>query len=422
MKKAAKNFVASILGRQVRRLQARADFKVIAVAGSVGKTSTKLAIASLLSQKYNVRVQAGNYNDLVSVPLIFFGEKLPNIYNPLAWLKVFRRISRQIKKPYPHQIVIVELGTDGPGQIGQFKKYLQVDIGVLTAIAPEHMEFFSDLQAVAKEELSLADLSCKLLVNSDLVATDYLLDLKIPFSTYGTQQLANTRLGNIVFNDQNCDFDVEKNGQIFMHGAHESILEPQIYSVAAAIAVAIEMGMNADEIERGIRSIKPISGRMQRLEGTNNSTIIDDTYNASPQAAKSALNMLYRIKAPQKIAILGNMNELGGYSQSAHRELGELCDPRELDLVATIGPDANKFLAVAAEAKGCKVKTFTSPQAAGEFVRAQVKPGAVILVKGSQNKVFAEEAVKLLLANQADTIKLVRQSTEWLKIKERAFG
>jgi len=161
---------------------------------------------------------------------------------------------------------------------------------------------------------------------------------------------------------------------------------------------------------------------MQRLPGVGGSLIIDDTYNASPQAMKAALDTLYRLKASYKIAILGNMNELGKYSKKAHQEIGRYCDPKKIDLVITIGPDANQYLAEAAKDKGCQVKTFNNPYSAGKFAKSQIKENTAILVKGSQNGVFAEEAVKLLLANSADSNKLVRQSPEWLRKKRQAFG
>ncbi len=169
--------------------------------------------------------------------------------------------------------------------------------------------------------------------------------------------------------------------------------------------------MTKPAIEKGIASIKPVSGRMQHLEGIKGSIILDDTYNASPEAMRASLDTLYRIKAPQKIAILGNMNELGGYSQREHEAAGKYCDPRELDLVVTIGPDANKYLAPAAEKTGCNVKTFDSPYAAGKYIKEIIEPGAVILAKGSQNKVFAEEAVKQFLASSKDKINWCAKAT-----------
>jgi UDP-N-acetylmuramoyl-tripeptide--D-alanyl-D-alanine ligase len=179
--------------------------------------------------------------------------------------------------------------------------------------------------------------------------------------------------------------------------------------------------MTPDQIAKGLANIKPVPGRMQRLRGVEGSLIIDDSYNSSPDAAKLALDYLYSINAPQKIAVLGNMNELGGYSKQAHEEIGSYCDPKQLELVITIGPDANNFLAKAAEAKGCRVERFDNPYKAGDFIRPLVKQGAAILVKGSQNKVFAEEAIKPLLADQADSEKLVRQTPQWLNVKRGAF-
>jgi UDP-N-acetylmuramoyl-tripeptide--D-alanyl-D-alanine ligase len=421
MKKLAKGFVASILGWQVRRLRNKNNFKVIAVGGSIGKTSTKLAVARVLEQEFKVRFQDGNYNDPVSVPLVFFGQKLPSIFNPLAWLTIFWKNEQIIKKKYPYEVVVVELGTDGPGQIKQFERYINADIGILSAITPEHMVYFGDLDAVAREELYLGKLVDKLFINQDLVPVDYLKDLSDTDVTYGIKNPAQIRMTNIKFDENSASFKIGQGPTTLVEGEHEQITEPQLYSITAATAVAQELGMAKSAMERGIKSIKPVSGRMQHLEGIKNSLILDDTYNASPEAMLAALDTLYRINAPQKIAVLGNMNELGDYSQREHKAVGEYCDPKELDLVVTIGPDANKYLASAAEEAGCNVKTFSSPYAAGRYVKEILESNAVVLVKGSQNRVFAEEAVKILLANPKDSSKLVRQSEYWLKIKQKAF-
>jgi UDP-N-acetylmuramoyl-tripeptide--D-alanyl-D-alanine ligase len=421
MKRKLRNIVASVLGSQVKRLRKRNKFIVIAVAGSIGKTSTKMAVAHVLSQGYKVQYQQGNYNDLVSVPLIFFGKELPSLFNPFAWAVVFLHNERVIRSKYPYEIVVVELGSDAPGQLKQFKQYLQADIGILTAIVPEHMANFADLDAVAKEEMTLAELSTKLFVNKDLCAEEYLKLLPPATVTYGIKQLADIRMSNIHFNDEGADFEITYGPITFLKGSHERVTEPQLYSICAAVAVATELEMTTTAVDKGIRELTPVNGRMQRLRGHNNSIIIDDTYNASPEAVKGALDTLYRIQAPQKIAILGNMNELGGYSQKEHQAIGEYCDPRELTLVVTIGPDANKYLAPAAEEKGCLVKTFDNPVDAGKFVSERLQPEAIVLAKGSQNGVFAEEAVKQLLDDPKDAQKLVRQSKRWMKIKHKNF-
>lgn len=421
MRNLAKKMVATVLGWQVRRLRRKNNFKIVAVTGSIGKTSTKLAIARVLGQKYKVQFQEGNYNDIVSVPLIFFGRSLPGIYNPFAWLVAFLGNERALRQHYPYEVVVVELGTDAPGQIKQFKKYIDADIAVITAITPEHMEFFEDLGAVAKEELSVTQFSQRVLANKDLIPPEYLEDLAEQVVSYGVKTQAEIRMVNVKFDDQNASFDIIHGPTTIVHAQHEQITEPQLYSICAAAAVGGSLGMSPADIEKGIRAIKPVAGRMRHLEGLKGSLIIDDTYNASPEAMRGALDTLYRLKATSKIAILGNMNELGGYSQREHHMIGEYCDSRELSVVITLGPDANKYLAPAAEAKGCNVKRFDSPYEVGNYLKSVLSPGTVVLAKGSQNKVFAEEAVKILLANPRDASKLVRQSKEWLKIKRKSF-
>lgn len=422
MKKLGKKIVVSILGRQVRKLRKKHHIKVIGVVGSIGKTSTKLAIAQALGKHLRVRYQFGNYNDIVTVPLIFFGHAQPSLLNIFAWLKIFLDNSRQIRGQYPYDVVVVELGTDGPGQIAQFQRYLQLDYAVVTAIAPEHMEFFPDLQAVAKEELSVQKLSQRIIYNADLVDAEFAGLIPEGSISYGINNKdSQYYLYNIFHSANGLEGDVRQGGEIILHVAHEVVSEVQMYAVLATIVLGRELGLKPTQILEGIKAITPVSGRLRRLRGINGSMIIDDTYNASPEAVKFGLETLYKLDAPQKIAVLGNMNELGTMSAEAHKQIGELCDPAQLNLVVTIGPDANKYLAPAAKNKGCTVQSFDDPYSAGEYLQGKIEANAVIFAKGSQNGVFAEEAVKKLLADPEDASKLVRQSPYWLKIKQQQF-
>lgn len=400
MKKLAKKVVAAILGYQVRALTKKNDIKVIGVVGSIGKTSTKLAIATVLKESFRVQYQEGNYNDIVFVPLIFFGEDMLSLFNPFTWLGVFWRNHKQLRRPYPYDVVAVEMGSDAPGQILPFKKYLNLEIGVLTAITPEHMQSFDSLDAVADEETSVAQFSSLVLANQDLCDQKYLSPIS-QLVTYGFSTGA--------------DFKPDPKLQSGKSKA-------ETYSALAAVAVAKKLGMDDTAIQKGLLNIQPVAGRMRKLAGINGSTIIDDTYNSSPDAVKMALDNLYSYAAPQKIAVLGNMNELGHFSKTAHQDIGAYCDPKQLELVVTIGPDANEYLAPAASKAGCKVHSFDSPYDAGEFLKPIIKKGAIILIKGSQNKVFAEETTKCLLADPADAAKLVRQGDSWMKIKRKAFS
>jgi UDP-N-acetylmuramoyl-tripeptide--D-alanyl-D-alanine ligase len=346
---------------------------------------------------------------------------MPSLLNPFAWFKVLLKNEVQIHRSFPYEVVVVEVGTDGPGQIMAFEQYLHADIAVLTSIAPEHMEFFADLDAVAVEELAIQDYSDIVLVNADLTDDRYIEQIERA-ETYALHNPATYKVSKFSFQPDGVAFEVQKQGKKFINASHSGISEPHLYSLTAAISVADHLGMSSEEIIAGLEHVQPVSGRMQRLNGINGSTIIDDSYNASPEAVKAALDTLYRIDAPLKIALLGNMNELGDFSKQAHIEIGEFCDPKQINEVLTLGPDANEYLAIAAANAGCKVTKFETPYDAGKHLAEIITDGAVVLVKGSQNRVYAEEAIKEILADPRDVSKLVRQSPSWLKKKAQNFN
>jgi len=418
-KRLAREIVCSILESQVRRLRKKHTFSVIAVAGSIGKTSTKITIARLLQATQNVLWQEGNYNDRVTVPLIFFGHSMPGLLNIFAWLVIMIKNERIIARPYPYQYVVAEIGTDGPGQLQQFA-YLRPELVVMTAVTAEHMEFFGTLDAVAAEELSILSFAKQSLVNIDDTPAEYLRDRT--FRSYGLDSKAlyhvTERTGQGL-QGQKIQFQLGKKDIV---SVTVPLLGQQGAKVAlAAVAAAHTLGLPTADIEKGAATIAAFAGRMQILHGILNSTLIDDTYNSSPVAAKAALDVLQSGDAPQRIAILGSMNELGSYSPDAHKEVGEHCDPEALDWVVTVGEAAKKYLAPVAKAKGCQVTSFLDPYKAGRFVKAQLKEGAVVLAKGSQSGIFTEESLKVLLADKADEAKLVRQSRLWMNTKGKQF-
>ncbi len=417
MKKAGKSLVVTFLSWQVRRLLKRNNTKVVAVAGSIGKTSTKFAIAGMLRTYYKVQMQDGNYNDAVTVPLVFFGEaNPPNLTNPIAWLRIFWRNESMLSKKYPYDVVLVELGSDGPGQLEHFSKLLRPDIGVLTAITPEHMEFFKTLEAVAREELQIAKFCEQMVVCVDDVEPQHLAKITNPI-TYGLSTDADFRLSG-----EGHEITITHDDKAIKATSNLIGLHVQ-KSLAAAAAVAISLGQSfGEDMAAAVGSITAVPGRMQLLDGKNDSTVIDDTYNnVAPEPVLAALDVLYEWPARNRIAVLGNMNELGEHSQEAHIRVGKYCDPEQLQLVMTIGPEANTFLAEEARKAGCKVETFDSPYQLGKSLLNHLNKDTVVLVKGSQNRVFLEEAVKQILRNENDVDKLVRQSDKWLKHKTEHF-
>jgi len=418
VKSTLKNILASILEWQVRRLRNRNNFKIIGVVGSIGKTSTKLAIAKVLESEKRVRYQEGNYNDIISVPLIFFGHTMPSIWNVFSWIKIIFQNEIQIYSDFLFDFVIVELGTDAPNQINQFRKYLYLDIAVVTAVALEHMEFFDSLKDVSEEEWSVNYFSEIIFANKDLcsVVPENIDHKKVFF--YGKDFGSIFKIENISKIKEGFSFDILKTDKKIMDLSVSVISEVQLYSIVAAVIVAKTINISDQKIKEGVKKIAGFAGRMQKLKGIKNSLIIDDTYNASPSAVKMAIDTLKSYPTLQRVAILGMMNELGDISKEEHRKIGQYCDPKSLDLIVTIGQDANTFLASAAIENGCNVYKAKNSIDAGEFLKDKIKEKAVILAKGSQNGVFAEEALKPLLANPADISKLVRQDAVWMKKKQ----
>ena len=197
--------------------------------------------------------------------------------------------------------------------------------------------------------------------------------------------------------------------------------EHNIRSITGAAAAGLACGMDIQEVAASLAKIQPVSGRMNILHGIRGCTLLDDTYNASPIAMEHSLKTLYSLESKHKIAVLGDMNELGGISETEHKKIGKLCDPKQLALIITVGNLSKTYLAPVAEANGCKVISFHSAPEAGEFLKSSDIKDATILFKGSQGGIYLEEAIKPLLKNPADSQKLVRQSSNWQRIKAKFY-
>ena len=322
----------------------------------------------------------------MSAPLAILGIEYPeNIKSISAWRAVFKAAKKRVKTPADVDVIVQELGIDRIGEMARFGTYLRPNIAVISGITPEHMEFFGSIETVAQEELTAANFSQVAIINRDdndgrfaRFLTNQAID------TYGTTSAAEYRFEIQDFTIENGykgsliapEFNETVSAQVNIIGEHS------LRAVMAAVAVAVKLGLSPLDIAAGVAKIRPVSGRMNVLRGVQNSILIDDTYNSSPAAASAALQTLYSLQAPQRIAILGSMNELGASSAMEHEALGHLCDPSLLAWVVTIGDEAEKYLAPAARARGCQVKSCHSALDAGGFGHGVIEQAAIILAKG----------------------------------------
>lgn len=428
MKAMLRRLIARLLQYQVRRLIRRHNLRVVAVGGSVGKTSTKLFIATVLARKYRVLAHESNYNTEIGLPLSIFDLRVPgSLFNPVAWAGHLIQTERSIRH-YPYDVIVVELGTDHPGEIPSYLRYLRPDIGVETAVTPEHMGGFpGGMNEVAAEELSLAAASQVFVANyDDIRAADrhHYIDPHPRHHYYGLSPQADYRV-QVHSTDPITGTKFTLN-----HGSHHREFTLAVYgahsakAAAAAAAVGDIMGLSLAQVAAGLAAIRPVNGRMHAMPGINGSTIVDDTYNSSPEAITAAIEALTTAPVTgRRIALMGSMNELGADAPRYHEEAGVAC--AGVDFLVTVGADANAHLGPAAVRAGLDpshCQAADSPYAAGDYLRLILQPGDVLIAKGSQNGVFCEEALKVLLADPADIRHLVRQSPEWLRIKARQFS
>ncbi|MBU6426997.1 UDP-N-acetylmuramoyl-tripeptide--D-alanyl-D-alanine ligase [Patescibacteria group bacterium] len=421
-----KKIVVQMLTLESRLILAKYKPFIVAVTGSVGKTSTKDAVYAVLKNKYNfARKSEKSLNSEIGLPLTVIGA--PNAWHSMSgWISNIIQgfVLMVVKKDYPNCLVL-EVGADHPGDIRKAAKWLKPDIAVITKISktPVHVEFFDSPEQVFEEKMALAkavkDGGSVVLFADDERMAAYPRWSNSSVLTFGENKGASVRgFDYEVYGvNEGLSFKINFDGRVETVKLKGAIGRQQMYPLLAAAAVGKAKGLSVDEILRGLYDYEPAPGRMRILEGVNGSTVIDDSYNSSPDAAFSALMSLKDAKCGgRRIAVLGDMMELGKYSGEEHRKLG-----REavgcVDILVTIGPRAR---AVAEEAlKGgmapVSVKQFDSSVSAAPFVSALAGAGDVILVKGSQAPRL-EYVTKALLKNHEKAAKLlVRQEAEWLK-------
>lgn len=461
-----KSILQKILAALARATIRRYKPLVIGVTGSVGKTSTRLAIFAVVNSKYRAATAEKNYNNEIGLPLAILG--IPHYgRNIFAWGAALIRaamkaygLAKTIGK-YP-EVLVLEYGVDRPGDMDTLLKIARPSIGVVTAIGdvPVHVEFFSDPEEVMREKAKLVQqlpVEGYAILNHD---DDAVLDmgestLAHPL-TFGIDEGSDVRMANYKLLSVRTGDGTEMPEGITCKFAYrgsevpvrlDGVLGmPHAYAAAAAAAVGAALGMNPVrsnpdfsrdavpqtanrtshgmnliEIAEALRAYTPPPGRMRLLKGNRNSYILDDTYNAAPESMRTALDTLEMLPGARKIAILGDMRELGRYSEAAHRAIGDQA-AAFVDLLFCVGLAA-RFISDEAKTRGGErnsrllstnqVFTFDDAVEAGRALEPMLRRGDVILVKGSQSMRMERVVEEIMADSERAQELLVRQEDPW---------
>ncbi len=437
MKTTFKKIIANILKIESRLVLWKYKPKVVAITGSVGKTSTKDAVYAVLSGISHVRKSEKSYNSEIGLPLTILG--CPNGWNnPYVWLQNILKGLWLIIAPhkYPKWLVL-EVGIGKPGDMKQTASWLKTDAVIITAIGetPVHIEFFKSREHLIDEKSQLIKTLKKdglLVLNAD---DEAVLEMKIKSKnrviTYGFKEGADVMgsADTIFYNDstqsgepQGIIFRVDKEGKSLPVIIAGVFGRNHVYASLASLALSFGLKFNIINAINALKNYDVPPGRMRLLKGINNSMIIDDTYNSSPFACESALKTLGEVKpvsvgetTGRKVAVLGDMLELGKHTEEAHKNIGRIAK-ENAEVLVVVGPRAQaiKEGALSAEMNPKNIFELLNSREAGEFLKVFVQPGDLVLIKGSQGMRMERTVEAVLLDQKNKENLLVRQDAEWI--------
>jgi UDP-N-acetylmuramyl pentapeptide synthase len=427
MKTLIRAILVSLLTLEARLVIARHAPKIVAITGSVGKTTTKDAVYAVLSSRVSVARSKKSFNSDIGVPLAIL--QLENPWSdPFLWIKTLALGLTRLFKPYPEWLVL-EVGADRPGDIRTIARWLKPHHVVYTGVpkVPPHVEYFSSAEAVYREKRSLAEHvrpGGKVFVNGDdSRVADMRNQFRSQFVSFGFGPDCDYRADHeeIAFDEAKhptgLRFRLEHEGSSVPVLLEGTLGRPRILAALAAIAVGDVLGIDAVTASSALEHWEATPGRLRLIAGVNGSIIIDDTYNSSPVAALAALDTLGSIKnRSRKIAMMGDMLELGRESKEAHRTVGERA-AKTTSMLITVGFRARAMGEAALDAgmDENKIREYEQGEAlrAAKELRLEIKKNDMILIKGSQG-MRMEFAVKELMARPDLAPELlVRQEEEW---------
>lgn len=423
MKNLFRGFVLRALKSMAKYRLRKFKGKIIAVTGSIGKTSTKEAIFKILNTQYKVKRSKKSMNSEFGLLLTILDID-SGFSSATKWLWYITKAFFHCLTTDHSEFLLLEMGVDKPGDMDFLLSVVRPDVAVFTNVFPVHMADgqFNTMQEIFEEKSKLID-SVKeggvAILNIDNPDIEKLAK-KCPkrrVLSYGVNTDSIYRMGRVATTLEGIKYSLyNKERRIVIES---SILgDYQSYVLTPAYICAEALGMDPEQILIAIEAFELPPGRMSVIEGIKNIQILDSSYNSSPEALKNALKVLFDVaenKKNRKVAVLGMMNELGDLSEDLHRSVGKVV-PKYVDLLITVGADA-KFMAEESIKTGLNEKnvhSFNNVKEAVEFYEKEIKENDILLVKGSQNKVRLERFVKSFMASPEDAKKLlVRQEKEW---------
>ena len=373
-----------LVENSIKALQDLAGYKrslynipVIAVTGSVGKTSTKDIIASVLSTKFNVLKTEGNYNNHIGLPLTLLKLK-------------------------DHNAVVVEMGMNHFGEISTLSNIAKPTIAVITNIGTSHIGILGSRENILKAKLEILEglqTNGKVIINNDndllhnwLQTADSIMPI-----TFGIKNKSDYMAKNIIekTNETNYEIEINKheyNIKVPVVGTHF------IYNSLCAMAVAMALNLTPETIIKGIADFKLTRKRMDFVKLKKNITVLADYYNASYDSVKAALEVIKNYNTKRRIAILGDMLELGAFSKELHEKVGEEVFNNNIDILITVGPQAKKIANQAKELGTKIIYECNNNNEAIEVTKKVIQEGDLILLKASNGMNFGEimEALEIL--------------------------
>lgn len=412
VRKALQNFFAAVLTAIAKAVLKKYKPTIIAVTGNVGKTTTKDIIASMLSAHAPTRSTIRSQNTSLTTPLSIFGIEVQNKErNPLVWLKhVWSGLFLLIRdKDFP-QFLVLEVSASGPGDITEQARWIRPDISVFTALQemPVHLEFFENRDQLFSEKMELAKYTKE---NGTIVYNDddeffpgLMKDVTKSKLPVGSQ--TDISLSEIEYTNRGVTADV-----VVRDATHHALIPGvwgDTYMQSVLLGCGVMQSLNFDitaSLQQLEKDFTPIAGRMRVLKGKNDTTIIDDSYNASPIAVEAALDALQKVHATgQKFFLFGDMYELGVFEESAHRKIGvKAAGIAETILLVGEKTKITYDAIMQSGFSSLHVKHFETSDEAGFWLSGELQEGDVVLAKSSRHAIKMEQALRhIVLKDQRE--------------------